>query len=126
MEADIMAFLIAVVIIAVLALLFYTRRREHLHEVHKDVELKQKEKGSWLEEKYLSYGEVQNLQHVLKAEIEEKFQDEEKRNILMEIVTEWAELRIKTFQDRRSWVRKPEVHDVQTSIKQSHGKIQHW
>ena len=121
-----MEVIIVLIVIAVLAVIFYTRRREHLHEVHKDVELKQKEKRSWLEEKYLSFGEVQNLQRVLKEEIEEKFQDEEKRNLLIQIVTEWAELRIKTFQDRRSWVRKPQVHDVQTSIKKSHGKIQHW
>ena len=119
-----MEFLIAVVIIAVLAVLFFIRRRENLVEVHKDVELKQEEKKSWLDEKYMSYGEVQDIQRVLKLEIEEKFQDEEKRNILLEIVAEWSELRIKTFQDRRSWVRKQEVHDVQTSIKQSHGKIQ--
>ncbi len=118
-----MEFIIAAVIIAVLAVLFYTRRRENLHEVHKGVELKQEEKRSWLKD--LSFGEVQNLQRVLKMEIEEKFQDEEKRNLLIESVTEWAELRIKTFEGRRSWVRKPEEHDVETSIKQSHGKIQH-
>ena len=118
-----MEFIIVVVIIAVLAVILYTRRREHLGNVHKDVALKQEEKKSWREEKYMSYGEVQKLLSVLEREIEEKFEDEEKRNLLIEIVTEWAELRIKTFEERRSWLRKLEVHDVKTSIKQSHEKI---
>jgi hypothetical protein len=102
----------------------YIRRREHLNKVHKDVALKQEEKKSWSKEKYMSYGEVQEVRRALEKEIEEKFEDQEKRNTLLDIVNEWAELRIKTFQNRRSWVRKPEVHDVKTSVKQSHGKIE--
>ena len=72
----------------------------------------------------MSYGEVQEVRRDLEKEIAEKFEDQEKRDTLIEIVNEWAELRIKTFQDRRSWVRDPEVHDVQTSVKRSHGKIE--
>ena len=120
-----MEYIIFVVIIAVLAVVFYTRRREHLEETYKDVALKQEEKKSWSEEKHMSYGEIQELLRVLAREIEEKFEDEEKRDLLLKMVNEWAELRIKAFQDRRSWLRKPEVHDVKTSIKQSHGKIHH-
>lgn len=118
-----MEIILVIVIVAVMAVIFYSRRREHLDEVHKDVELKREEKESWSKEKHMSYGEVKELQGILKREIEAKFENEEKRNTLIEIVNEWAELRIKTFQDRRSWVREPEVHDVQTSVQQSHGKI---
>ena len=118
-----MEIFLAIVVIAVFIVIIYSRRREHLDEVHKDVALKQEEKKSWSEEKYMSFGEVQELRQILEREIEEKFEDQEKRDMLIEIVTEWAELRIKTFQDRRSWVREPEVHDEKTSIKQSNGKI---
>ncbi len=72
----------------------------------------------------MSYGEVQEIRGILMKDITEKFEDHEKRDTLIDIVNEWAELRIKTFQDRRSWVRDPEVPDVQTSVDQSHGKIE--
>ena len=72
----------------------------------------------------MSYGEVQEVRSVLIKEIRDKFEEHENRDTLIEIVNEWAELRIKTFQDRRSWVRDPEVHDVETSVKQSHGKVE--
>ena len=118
-----MEFILAVIIIAVLAVILYTRRREKIDQVHRVVSLKQEEKKSWSKEKHMSYGEVKKLVQLLEKEIEDKFEDEEKRNLLLEVVSEWAELKIKTFQDRRSWVRNPEVHDVETSIEHSHGKI---
>ncbi|MFC1890987.1 hypothetical protein ACFLZT_01175 [Thermodesulfobacteriota bacterium] len=119
-----MEIILVVVIIVILAVIFYTRRKEHFTEVHKEVVIKQEEKKTWKEEKFMSYGEVQEVRSVLKKDIMEKFEDQEKRDTLLDIVDEWAELRIKTFQDRRSWVRDPEVPDVQTSVKRSHGKVE--
>ena len=119
-----MGIILVLVIIVILAVIFYSRRKENLDEVHKKVAIKQEEMKSWKEEKFMSYGEVQEVRSVLEKDITEKFEDQEKRDTLIEIVNEWAELRIKTFQDRRSWVRDPEVHDVQTSVNQSHGKVE--
>jgi len=120
-----MKFIFAVIIIIVLGIIFYTRRREHLNEAHRHVDLKKNKKNSWSKEKYRSYGEVQELRRVLEREIEDSVEDKEKSNVLIEIVNEWAELRIKTFQDRRSWVREPEVHDEKTSIEKTHEKTHH-
>ena len=119
-----MGFILVLVIVVILAVIFYTRRKEHLEEVHKDVAIKQEEKKAWKQEKFMSYGEVQEVRGTLTKDIMEKFEEQEKRDTLIEIVNEWAELRIKTFQDRRSWVRDPEVHDGQTSVKQIHGKVE--
>ena len=114
-----MEIILTSVIILVLAVIFYTRRKEHLAEVHKNVALKLGQNESWKKEKFLSFGEVQEIRQVLEREIREKFEDQEIGNTLIEIVNEWAELRIKTFQDRRSWVREPETHDEKTPIKSS-------
>jgi len=119
-----MEIIVIIIIIAIFAVVLYVRRRESIREVNKDITLKQEEKKSWGNEKYMTYGEVQEVRRVLEKEIEEKFEDQEKRNTLIDIVNEWAELRIRTFQSRRSWVREPEVHDVKTSVKRSHGKIE--
>lgn len=119
-----MEIILIAVIIIILAVVFYTRRKEHLEEVHRDVAIKQEERQAWKEEKFMSYGEVQEVRSVLEKDITEKFEDREKRDTLIEIVNEWAELRIKTFQDRRSWVRDPEVHDGQAAVKQTHGKVE--
>lgn len=120
-----MEFIVAAVIVAVMGVILYTRRREHLDEAHRHVARRKKEKEAWGEEKFLSYGEVQDLVQLLKTEIEERIEDEEKKGILTDIITEWADLRVRTFQERRTWVRKPEIHDVETSIRKHYDKIHH-
>ena len=120
-----MTYLLLFVLCIVLVFIFFIGRNKRLGEFHQDVTIKTQKRNSCKTEKYISFGEVQEIQKALKSEIEKKFENGEHRDLLIEIVTEWAQLRIKSFQDRRSWLRKPESHDVQSPVALPHGKIEH-
>lgn len=120
-----MTYLLLVVISVIVCLLFFIGRNKRLDEFHQDVTSKTKKRNSCKTEKYMSFSDVQETQNALKRKIETSLEDGEHKDLLLDIVSEWAQLRIKSFQDRRSWLRKPGSHDVQSPIVQPHGKIEH-
>ncbi len=120
-----MTYVLFFVICVTLSLIFFIGRNKRLGEFHQDFTLEAEKRNACKTERYMSFRDVQETQHALKRKIENSLEDGEHKELLLDIVTEWAQLRIKAFQDRRSWLRKPESHDVQSPVVQSHGKIEH-
>ena len=57
----------------------------------------------------MSDRQVQQVREGLIRSVEEKFAKQpEDLEQLKEIINDWAKLKIKSFQERRSWVRRPD------------------
>ena len=67
-----------------------------------------KERDEWAKENVLSAYQVQNKRDELTSTIDKKLgADTPDAGMLKKIVNEWAELKLKRFAERRSWVREP-------------------
>ena len=111
-----MEVLVPVSITLLVVVIIFAARREFVRDAHKHVYRKKAEQLSWAQENFISENEVADVQKELQLEIEERFNNVEKKKLLREIIDEWAELRILAFREKRSWVRKPEV-EVEVSHK---------
>jgi len=98
--------LLLVLVIIVLAVVF--SRKSELSGAEDRKEEEQTKKDSFAKEDVLSYGQVQDKRKELIDAVEASLKDNpEQVSILKQIINDWAELKIKSFQDRRSWVRNP-------------------
>lgn len=103
-----MEMLIVFLIIIIFGFVIYIIRKEDLTEVKIDLEEKLEEKKTWSQQKFMSYSEVKKAKADLHIVIDKNIVGEKEGNLLREIVDEWAELKVQSFQERRSWVRRPE------------------
>lgn len=100
--------IIGAVVILIIIWAFVHSRRKHFHTAKQQKQQIQQKKQTWKQEKFVSYGEVQSTRENLTKLVEDAFTDQpEKLAQLKEIINEWADLRLKTFTERRSWVRRP-------------------
>ena len=107
-----MEILIALIIIAVFLYVMVSSRKSGVNIAESQLDLAKDEKEAWSEERFVSYGQVQKTREDLNNAIERNFTgSEEHRSLIVEIVNEWADLRVKTFEERRSWVRSPKNED---------------
>ena len=88
--------------------IFYFVTKKNIENIDKEKKVTKDKKQSWDDEKYVSYGEVQKVKSELLEEVNKNF-SEDKKNIITEIINEWADLRIKVFEERRSWIRNPKT-----------------
>jgi len=101
--------IIGVVVVIIIIWAFIHSRRKHFHTAKQQKQVIQQKKQTWKQEKFVSYGEVQSTREKLIKLVEEAFKEQpENVSQLKEIINEWADLRLKTFTERRSWVRRPE------------------
>jgi hypothetical protein len=57
----------------------------------------------------MTYGQVQQRREDLLNVLDKNLGDKpDQRDQIKKIINDWADLKIKAFQDRRSWVRNPE------------------
>ena len=97
----------AVVLLAIIWSFVHSRHK-HFHTAKQQKEQIQQKKQTWKHEKFVSYGDVQTTRENLIKLVEEAFKDQPKKaSQLKEIINEWADLRLQTFTERRSWVRRP-------------------
>ena len=96
------------VLIPVLTLLlFAVARREIAREVREQHQQQLMEREQWQQQRYRSPENVEATRLRLTAEIEARFaEDGALCGELKEILDEWARVRIETFHERRSWVRR--------------------
>jgi gas vesicle protein len=100
---------IGAVVVLIIIWAFVHSRRKHFHTAKQQKQQIQKKKQTWKQEKFVSYGEVQSTRENLIKMVEDAFKEQpDKVAQLKEIINEWADLRLKTFTERRSWVRRPE------------------
>ncbi len=103
-----MEIAVPVVIGLIILVVIAVRRKEHLEEVHSHVSKIKEEKQQWDEQKIVSAKDVDQVKSALIQDIEAKFVDEGEKHLLLDIVTEWAKLKVNSFENRRSWVRNPD------------------
>ncbi len=101
--------MIGVVVILLIIWVFISSRKSHLNKANEYLKKQLSQKEQWKQEKIMSYGQVQETKKQLIARIEEKFKDNpEQESLLKEIINDWAELKVRSFQERRSWIRRPQ------------------
>ena len=103
-----MSLIYIIISLLIIILIFYFVTRKNIENIDSDREEEKIKKESWSEEKYVSYGEVQKVKSELLEEVNKNF-SEDKKIIITEIINEWADLRIKVFEERRSWIRNPKT-----------------
>ncbi len=107
-----MEVVIAVVVVGILLYVMISSRKTGIDTAESQLDRAQEEKSAWGDERFVSYGQVQQTREELNSAIGGSFTgSEEHRSLLKEIVNEWADLRVKTFEERRSWVRSPKKEE---------------
>ena len=104
-----MEILFLIIVLVVLALAVFSSRKEQASKAddRKDQVLQQKE--DFAQEDVMTYGQVQQRREDLLNVLDENLGDKpDQRYQIKKIINDWADLKIKAFQDRRSWVRNPE------------------
>jgi len=100
-----------VILIIVLALLIYafsTHGKKEMSEADYIREQFKIKKAASANEDVVSYGQVQDRKKELFDVIDANLSDHPTQSDqLKEIINDWADLKVKSFENRRSWVRKP-------------------
>ncbi len=103
---------ILIIVIAVIVLAIFASRKNQIEGAEQNRETEQMEKETFASDDILSYGQVQERKRELIDAIETNLADKpEQLAQLKQIINDWAELKVKSFLDRRSWVRKPEEEE---------------
>ena len=104
-----MEILFLIIVLVVLALAVFSSRKEQASkaDIKKEQVLQQRE--DYAQEDVMTYGQVQQRREDLLNVLDENLGDKpDQRDQIKKIINDWADLKIKAFQDRRSWVRNPE------------------
>ena len=100
-------FLLIVLVVIIIAV--FSSRKEQTSAADEQKDAAQKEKEGFAEEDIMTYGQVQQRREELISVLDDNLSDRpEQRDQIKRIVNDWADLKIKAFQDRRSWVRNPD------------------
>tara|TARA_B110000008_G_C16811637_1_gene501028 strand:+ start:280 stop:603 length:324 start_codon:yes stop_codon:yes gene_type:complete len=101
-----MNYLIIIFVFAILVYAMSTSRAQERKKVELKKDMLSEEKERMSSEDVATYGQVQDrkkdLIHVIDANLAEH---PEQSSQLKSIIEEWADLKIKAFENRRSWVR---------------------
>ena len=104
-----MEILFLIIVLVVLALAVFSSRKQQASKADDRKDQVRQQKEDFAQEDVMTYGQVQqrreNLLNVLDENLGEK---PDQRDQIKKIINDWADLKIKAFQDRRSWVRNPE------------------
>ena len=101
--------LIITVVLFVFLLIIMGGRRHRVEKADEEKESRKAEKDKWSKENVRSEKEIQTTQSHLHSTINDQIgSDNRDGKLLKKIVDEWAELKIKRFTERRSWVRNPD------------------
>lgn len=104
-----MEILFLLIVLVVLFLAVFSSRKEQATAADDIKDAVQKEKQGFAEEDIMTYGQVQQRREELISVLDDNLSDRpEQRDQIKRIVNDWADLKIKAFQDRRSWVRNPD------------------
>ncbi len=101
--------IITVIILAFIVAIVLSGRKHRLSQADSAMTDNLEQKEAWAQEAVMSYGEVQEIRAKLITSVEEKYTDNlEDQERLKQIINDWADLKIRAFQERRSWVRRPD------------------
>ena len=104
-----MEILFLLIVLVVLFLAVFSSRKEQTSAADHRKDSFQKEKEGFAEEDIMTYGQVQQRREELISVLDDNLSEKpEQLDQIKRIVNDWADLKIKAFQDRRSWVRNPD------------------
>ena len=104
--------IILAVVIALMIVAMLTSRKEKVSKVETVKKSKSVEKDAWSKESFVNYGQVQQLRNELIKATKEKLGDNPGQvDQLKKIIDEWADLKVESFKERRSWVRNPKKNE---------------
>ncbi len=104
-----MEILFLIIVLVVLALAVFSSRKEQASKADDRKDQVRQQKEDFAQEDVMTYGQVQQRREDLLNVLDENLGDKpNQRDQIKKIINDWADLKIKAFQDRRSWVRNPE------------------
>jgi len=104
-----MEILFLIIVLVVLALAVFSCRKVQASKADDRKEQVRQQKEDFAQEDVMTYGQVQQRREDLLNVLDENLGDKpNQRDQIKKIINDWADLKIKAFQDRRSWVRNPE------------------
>jgi flagellar biosynthesis/type III secretory pathway M-ring protein FliF/YscJ len=104
-----MEILFLIIVLVVLALAVFSSRKEQASEADDRKDQVRQQKEDFAQEDVMTYGQVQQRREDLLNVLDENLGEKpDQRDQIKKIINDWADLKIKAFQDRRSWVRNPE------------------
>jgi hypothetical protein len=103
-----MEILIIVILGAVLIYGFIDKRQKKRGKLDSDLETKEAQKIEDSNADIVSYGQVQERKGQLNELIDANLGDHPEQSAqLKDIIEDWANLKVESFENRRSWVRSP-------------------
>tara|TARA_B100000945_G_scaffold317594_1_gene320740 strand:- start:3246 stop:3578 length:333 start_codon:yes stop_codon:yes gene_type:complete len=104
--------LILIIVVAILIYSFSTHGKKEMSEADYIRDQFKIKKTASSNEDLVTYGQVQERKKKLFEVIESNLSDHPKQSEqLKDIISDWADLKVKSFENRRSWVRKPEKNN---------------
>jgi len=104
-----MEILFLIIVLVVLAVAVFSSRKEQASKADDRKDQVRQQKEDFAQEDVMTYGQVQQRREDLLNVLDENLGDKpNQRDQIKKIINDWADLKIKAFQDRRSWVRNPE------------------
>ena len=104
-----MEILFLIIVLVVLALAVFSSRKEQASKADDRKDQVRQQKEDFAQEDVMTYGQVQQRREDLLKVLDENLGDKpDQRDQIKKIINDWADLKIKAFQDRRSWVRNPD------------------
>ena len=99
---------ILIIVVALLIYAFSTHGEKEMSEADYIREQFKMKKAASANDDVVSYGHVQERKQELYELIEKNLADHPTQSDqLKEIINDWASLKVESFENRRSWVRKP-------------------
>ena len=104
-----MEILFLIIVLVVLALAVFSSRKEQSSKADDRKDQVRQQKEDYAQEDVMTYGQVQERREDLLNVLDENLGEKpDQRDQIKKIINDWADLKIKAFQDRRSWVRNPD------------------
>ncbi|MBJ12870.1 MAG: hypothetical protein CMG62_07325 [Candidatus Marinimicrobia bacterium] len=100
--------LILIIVIAILIYAFSSHGQKEINEADYIREQFKMKKEASANEDVVSYGQVQDRKKQLFEVIDSNLEGHPTESAqLKDIIEDWADLKVKSFENRRSWVRNP-------------------
>ena len=105
--------LILIIVIAILVYAFSSHGKKELSEADYIKEQFKRKKEASANEDVVSYGQVQERKKQLFDVIDSNLKEHPTESAqLKDIIEDWGDLKVKSFENRRSWVRNPNKDKV--------------
>ena len=103
---------IGIIVLLIMVVVILSGRKEQIAKAESEKEADQAEEESWKKEEVINDSQVQDIREELVNTLEENLADQpEQLERIKKIINDWANLKVRTFENRRSWVRKPEKEE---------------